>query len=493
MLSRLGNDIRASLVVFLVSLPICLGSALVAGLPVSVGLISGVIGGIVVGAISGSRLAVSGPVPGVVVIAAGFIDSIGSVAGLMLAIILAGILQIILGLSKGASIGDYFPSAVIKGVLAGIGLQLISKQLPQVIALSHWQNQGQPHLGVIIIGSCSLICIFLWDKLKAYHKFFKLLPAGLFVVIVAIVSNSLFFARLFPSLYIDTNYLIGHIFSPDTDQLWGTFFQFDWSALQKSITFKAALVIAAIASLLSVINLDAADSMDKGTPSSKNREMLAQGVANVLVGLFGGLPVISSALRSATNKIAGNESRLSAILHGVWLALCFLLIPQVIALIPLASLSALLVFIGIRMNSLQMYRQMFKLGKSQFLPFIVTTITCAFVDFLTGIGLGMAISIFFIMKTNTESPVIFTSENGRHVIRIMKDISFLNRPLLRGILDNIPDRSEVVLDNARPVPLAIDRDIINLFEDFFARCKTKQIKVSFRGTTSIADLDNYWS
>ena len=491
MLNQFANDLRASLVVFLVSLPICLGAAVAAGLPVTVGLIAGAIGGMLVGAISGSRLAVTGPVPGLAVVYASVISSLGSIDGLMVILCLVGVMQLAVGLAKYGSIADYFPSAIAKGLLAGVGLLIIIQQLPHVMGLGYWRAQEKIHLGIIALGIFSLLFLFIWDRLKTRYALCKLLPGGLLVVIAGIACNALL-AEFVPALHISKDYLLGWMFTADTATLWGNFFQLDWSALQNVDTIKAALVIFATASLASMMNLDAIDSLDKERPpTSKNRELVAQGVGNLTCGLLGGLPILTSSLRAVANKTSGAETRLATILHGLWMLLCALLLMQTIALIPVTSLAALLVFIGIRMNSPQLYRQLFRLGKSQFLPFVVTVLTCAFVDFITGIGLGMATSIFFIMKSNIDSPVMVTTENGRYVISIMKDISFLNRPLLRGILDSIPDNSEVVFNNARPTPLAIDRDIISLLEDFLSRCRNKHIKVSFRNTASLGlNLDN---
>ena len=491
MLNQFANDLRASLVVFLVSLPICLGAAVAAGLPVTVGLIAGAIGGMVVGVISGSRLAVTGPVPGLAVVYVGVISSLGSMDGLMVILCLVGVIQLALGLAKYGSIGDYFPSAVVKGILSGVGLLIIIQQLPHVVGLNYWRAQEKTHLAIIALGIFSLLFLFVWDRLKTRYALCKQLPGGLLVVIVGIAVNYLL-AKFIPALHIGKDYLLEGMFTTGTATLWENFFQLDWSALQNIDTIKAALVIAATASLVSILNLDAIDDLDKERPpTSKNRELVAQGVGNLACGLLGGLPILTSSMRAVANKASGAETRLATILHGLWLLLCALLLMQTIALIPVASLAALLVYIGIRMNSPQLYRKLFRLGRSQFLPFVVTTVTCAFVDFISGIGFGMATSIFFIMKSNIDSPVTVTTENGRYIISIMKDISFLNRPLLRGILDSIPDNSEVVFNNARPTPLAIDRDVISLLEDFLSRCRNKHIKVSFRNTASLElNLDN---
>lgn len=491
MLKQLTNDFRAALVVSLVSLPLCLGSALAAGLPVAVGLLAGCIGGVVVGAISGSRLAVTGPVPGLAVVYASVISSLDSMNGLMMILLLVGIIQIAFGLAKWGSIGDYFPSAVIKGILAGAGLLIIIQQLPNIVVLNYQHNHAKIHLGVITVGLASLMLLFIWDKLKTRYALCKFLPGGLLVVIVGTVGYTLI-NEFIPTMHIGDNYLLGQMLTADNAPLWENFFQLDWSALQNVATIKAALIISVTASLISVLNLEAIDTIaKKHQPTSKNRELVAQGIGNLVGGMLGGLPIITSSVRAIANKESGAETRLATILHGILLLLCVLFLMQIIALIPVASLAALLIFIGIQMNSPQLYRQMFTLGKSQFLPFIITTISCVYFDFITGIGFGVAVSIFFIMKSNIDSPVIFTNENGRYIIRIMKDISFLNRPLLRGILDSIPDNSEVIFDNARPTPLAIDRDAISLFEDFLSRCRHKNIKISFRNTTSLGiDMSN---
>ena len=244
MFNHLASDLRASLVVFLVSLPLCLGSAVAAGLPVSIGLLAGCIGGVVAGAISGSRLAVTGPVPGLAVVYASVISSLGSMDGLMVILCLVGAIQLALGAFKWGGIGDYFPSAVIKGVLTGVGLLIIVQQLPNLIGLSYWRGHAQLHLGIIAIGIVSLVLLLVWDKLKTRYTLCKLLPGGLLVVIAGTVVN-LLAGEFIPSLHIGGDYQLGGMFTADDAPLWENFFQLDWSALQNFATIKAALVIVA--------------------------------------------------------------------------------------------------------------------------------------------------------------------------------------------------------------------------------------------------------
>ncbi len=492
-LKFLKDDFKPSIIVFLVALPLCLGIALASEAPLFSGLLAGIIGGIVVGFLSDSHLSVSGPAAGLTAIIAGSISQLGSFEAFTVAVLLAGIIQIILGLIKGGNIGDYFSNSVIRGMLAGIGVIIIFKQknfllgITEKIAWIHPQDiLTQIHPGVAFIGIFSLGVLLLWKRLEDKNVFFKIIPGGLFVVIAGACLNEVF-SHFLPHLHLDQYYLVNLQFEGGFNLFLEKLSFPEWTALKRWDVYKVALTIAVVASLESLLSLDAADNMDtKKRISSKNRELVAQGVGNLLAGFVGAIPITAVIVRTTANASSGAQTRSSAIMHGIWLVLCVTIIPSILDLIPLASLAAILITVGFKLTPISLYRKMFSLGKSQSLPFIVTVVAITFIDLLSGVLLGMGVSFFFLIRSTLDGPVHLYEENGTKIIRFMKDASFLNKSLLGGILHAIPDGSTVVIDSVSPVK--IDRDIILLFEDFLASSKQRNITVKFK-KLSISNYD----
>lgn len=486
------SDIPASLVVFLVALPLCLGVALASTGPEPIlfsGIIAGVVGGIVVGFISGSRLGVSGPAAGLITIVLGAITTLGSFEGFLVAVILAGAVQFVAGFLGAGVLGNYFPSSVIKGMLAAIGLTLILKEIPHLVGydadfmgdesffqfdghntfsdLAYATNALSP--GAIIIGAVSLAILILFDKpfLKKF-AIFKILPGALFVVVIGILINMMF-KWFIPEYAMGGQHLVQLPVANSLKDV-GSFFMFpDFSILKNPQVYIVALTIALVASLESLLSVEATDKLDpKKHHTPTNRELKAQGIGNMVSGFLGGLPVTQVIVRSSANINAGGQSKLSTIFHGVLLFGCALLIPTVLNMIPFAALAAILLMVGYKLSKVQLYKQMYKLGMEQFIPFIATVVGVMFTDLLKGIAIGMAISIFFILRKNYRNNYKKTvkKEEDKTVIHIQlsEEVTFLNKGSILESLQNVPENSELVIDGSRCK--TIDHDVLELIQDF---------------------------
>jgi len=496
-----SSDFPASVVVFLVALPLCLGIALASGAPLFSGLIAGIIGGIVVGALSGSSVSVSGPAAGLTTIVAAAILDLGSFQAFLLCVVIAGIIQIVLGFAKAGTIGHFFPSAVIKGMLAAIGLILILKQIPHAVGYdedfegdeSFFQADGKNTFseiiasldsltpGAVVISiSCLLILIF-WNKNQAQRfRFFRIVPAPLGAVLSGILLN-IIFDSFIPYLSIDAKHLVS------VPQLLGespeasSFFVFpDFSMLTNPKIYIAAITIAIVASLETLLSIEACDKMDplhQITPL--NRELKAQGAGNLVSGLLGGLPVTSVIVRSSANINAGAQTKASAISHGLILLVALLAIPGFLNLIPLSCLAAILLLVGYKLTRFSLYKEMYAKGYSQFYPFIITVIAIMFTDLLKGVFLGIIVGLFFILKTNFQKAVITVHSNENHLIKFSKDVSFMHKASLRNALTQIPKDTNLVIDGTKSH--FIDEDIIETLEDFIETAKSKNIEVDLKG------------
>jgi MFS superfamily sulfate permease-like transporter len=487
-----SSDLPASLVVFLVALPLCLGVALAStgNEPILFsGIIAGVVGGIVVGIISGSRLGVSGPAAGLITIVAVAITTLGSFDAFLVAVILSGIIQFISGFLGAGVIGNYFPSSVIKGMLAAIGLTLILKEIPHAFGYdadfmgdeSFFQIDGQNTFseifialnktspGAIIITLISILILILFDRpfLKKI-SLFKILPGALFVVATGILMNFLF-QKFIPEWYLNTKHLV-ELPKASNFEEFKSFFTFpDFSALSDYRVYTIALTIALVGSLESLLSVEATDKLDPEkhlTPT--NLELKAQGVGNIVSGFLGGLPITQVIVRSSANINAGGKTKLSTIMHGVLLLCSVLLLPNVLNLIPLSALAGILLMVGYKLSKVSLYKQMFKLGLDQFLPFIVTIIGVLFTDLLKGIAIGMAFSVFFILKrnykNNYQKQIIETSEKPLVYITLSEEVTFLNKGSIRELLANIKENSDVTIDGSNCVK--IDYDVLEAIQDF---------------------------
>ena len=499
--SYLSSDLPAGLVVFLVALPLCLGIALSSGAPLFSGIIAGVIGGIVVGYLSGSSTSVSGPAAGLTVIVLNAITDLGAFDVFLLAVVLAGVFQIVLGIVKAGVIGYYFPTSVIKGMLAGIGIILIIKQIPYAFGVNETQNlakyipfvndweavldlrnlANEFDFGALIITVVSLVILILWDKpFVKRNKILKLVPGPLLVVILGVGINK-FFKFVVPSLYLDIE---DKVVLPQVQSWEGftTLFTFpDFSAIGDSEVWLVAFTIAIIASLETLLSLEAADKIDPyKRVSPPNRELFAQGTGNILNGLIGGLPVTAVIVRSSANVTSGAKTKMSAIFHGVLLVLSVLLIPTLLNLIPLACLAAILLQVGYKLAKISLFKTQAKLGWDQFLPFIVTILGIVIFDLLIGIGLGMGVAIVYILLRNFQNSHVLTlkyNKDSPDSIRIIlsEEVSFLNKGALIKTLEDIPNGKHVIIDGSNSK--IIDYDVLEVIENFKINAKERDIEV----------------
>lgn len=486
------QDMPASLVVFLVALPLCLGVALAStgSQPVLFsGIIAGVIGGVVVGFISNSRIGVSGPAAGLITIVSTAITTLGSFDAFLVAVVLAGAIQLISGFLGAGVIGNYFPSSVIKGMLAAIGLTLILKEIPHAFGYdadfmgdeAFVQSDGHNTFseilialnktspGAIIITLVSILILILFEKpfLKKI-SIFKLLPGALFVVVIGVLLNA-FFKVSFPDWYLNTKHLVELPKASNWSDFRSFFTTPDFSILSNYNVYTIALTIALVGSLETLLSVEATDKLDpekNHTPT--NRELKAQGIGNMLSGLLGGLPVTQVIVRSSANVNAGGRSKLSTMLHGFLLLICVVFIPSVLNLIPLASLAGILIMVGYKLSKVNLYKQMYQLGLDQFLPFIATIVGVLFTDLLKGIGIGIVISIFYILKRNYKNnyqKVEEFSEKGKLVKLILsEEVTFLNKGSVRDVLADVPSNSTLIIDGSSCKQ--IDYDVLELIQDF---------------------------
>ena len=499
--SAFTKDFAAGLVVFLVALPLCLGIALASGVPMVAGLVSGIVGGLLVSWLSGSHTSVSGPAAGLVAVVLAQVAALKSYEAFLVAVVLAGVIQIVLGALRAGFISAFFPSNVIKGLLAAIGVIVILKQIPHAIGhdadpegeMGFLQPDGRNTIselvsslfdfeaGAMAVGLVSLAILFLWDRSRLKKS---LVPAPLLVVLLGVAANLLMKAAGSP-------WAIGtsHLVQVPTVAGLGEFLQVlpspDFRTLASPAVFMAALTIAVVASLETLLNLEAVDKLDpRKRVSPPNRELIAQGVGNVAAGLLGGLPITSVIVRSSVNINAGAASRLSAFIHGAFLFLLVLFAPKWLNEIPLASLAAVLIVTGMKLASPSLFAQMWSEGRKQFVPFIVTVVAIVFTDLLVGILIGLGTSLGFILHSNYRRPLLRFMERhvGGEVLRIefSSQVSFLNRAALERALDSVPANGHVVLD-ARNTDY-IDPDILDLIEDFRRQtAPAHNLKVSLIG------------
>ncbi|HEY5750677.1 MAG TPA: SulP family inorganic anion transporter [Chryseolinea sp.] len=508
-LGNLSHDIPASIVVFLVALPLCLGIALASGAPMFAGIIAGIVGGLVIGSLSGSQVSVSGPAAGLTTIVIAAIHDLGSFQIFLCAVVLAGAIQIALGFLKAGSIGHFFPSAVIKGMLAAIGIILILKQVPHALGYdrdfegdeSFVQPDGQNTFteilnaweyvtpGAILICLVSLAIIMLWERpqLKKY-AFFQRIPSPLVVVLVGISSN-LIFEHSVPFFDIPAEHLVSIQASTGVSDFLGQLAFPDFSALSNSKVYFTAITLALVASLESLLSLEAADKMDpfkRTTPP--NRELKAQGIGNMISGLIGGLPITAVIVRSSANISSGARTRASTILHGMLLLLAVILIPRLLNLIPLASLAAILIMTGFKLTKPALYVDMFRKGVGQYLPFIVTVLAILFTNLLVGIFIGIIVGVFFVLRSNFQEALSLVKHGENYLLRMHKDVSFLNKALLRQTFEKIPRNTNLIIDGGDSQ--FIDADIIETIEDFMLNAPSRHIQVEIK--KSYASLNDFF-
>lgn len=475
----LKEDLPAGLVVFLVALPLCLGIALASGAPLFSGIIAGIVGGIVVAFASGSALSVSGPAAGLTVIVLNGITTLGAYDHFLVAVVLAGIVQIVLGYLKAGVIGYYFPSSVIKGMLAAIGIILILKQVPIAIGYNK-ANSISYHIGSIIIAVISIAIILFWElpSLKKY-LFFKFVPGALIAVITGVSLNA-FFTSSYPELALTADALVKLPVAKSSTEFLGQFTLPNLNALGNYQVYVIAVTIAIIASLESLLSTEAGDKLDlhkRITPT--NRELKAQGLGNLISGLIGGLPMTAVIVRTSANVHAGARTKLSAIFHGLLLLISVVAFASVLNQIPLACLAAVLLVVGYKLAKLSLFKEMYRLGWEQFVPFMVTIIAIQFSDLLKGIALGMLVAIFYILRTNYRRDYEIhhekKSEGGTITIKLSEHVTFINKGSIAKKLADIQNNTKVTIDASQSH--YIDLDVIEIIYDFQISAKLKNIEV----------------
>lgn len=519
---NLGKDIPASIVVFFVALPLCLGIALASGAPLFSGLIAGIVGGIIVGALSGSKLGVSGPAAGLAVIVLEAITDLGSFEIFLTAVVIGGLLQVILSVLKAGIIAYYFPGSVIRGMLVGIGVIIFLKQLPiafgynltQDDATEFYISEGentitellgifsQFSLGAIVVSVISLAIILLWElKLSKAGRIFQIIPGPL----VAVIFGVLYFLMVGSesNLAIGTENLVKVPVPDSFDGFIGQFTLPDFSSFLSYKVWVVGITIAIVASLETLLSVEATDKLDpekKVTPT--NRELMAQGMGNIFSGLIGGLPITQVIVRSSANIQAGAKSKLSAILHSFLLLISIIAIPQLLNKIPLPVLAAVLLVVGYKLAKPALFKKMYKLGLEQFLPFLITVLGIVFFDLLLGIGLGLGVGITTILISNYKNSHFLhihdVSEGVKHISMILsEEVSFLNKGAIIRELNDLPANSKLELDVTNTVRM--NYDIVELLDEFInTGAKTKNInliliseKGRFENPTSFTEIFGY--
>jgi MFS superfamily sulfate permease-like transporter len=494
----LKHDGPAGTVVFLVALPLCLGIALASGAPLFAGIIAGVIGGIVVSVLSGSQVSVSGPAAGLAAIVAVAIQDVGY-PSFLLALVIGGMIQFVLGTVKFGVIANYVPNSVIKGMLAAIGIVIILKQIPHALGrdksyegnFTFLEAGGNNTLsdiaeavvsasaGAVIIAGISLMLLIFWDKLGSRSRFLQLLPGPLVVVALGIALNQAFGVWAPWLRLVEPEHLVNLPIAASGTEFLRQFTLPDFSAIGNSRVWVVAVTLAAVASLESLLSLEAADRLDPYKRiSPPNRELRAQGIGNLISGMIGGLPVTTVAVRTSANVYAGARTWMSSFIHGVLLLAAVLLIPGVLKLTPLASLAAILIVVGLKLTKVSLYRKMYALGWDQFVPFITTVVAVVFSDLLIGVLIGIVCGAFFVIRTNHHEAITVVSQGHNYLMRFTKDASFVNKNEFRDKLRQIPSGSHVLIDGTRA--LFIDHDIMEAVVDFQDLAPYKNIQVELK-------------
>lgn len=510
--ANLKSDFASGLVVFLVALPLCLGIAMASGAPLFSGIIAGIIGGIVVGYLSKSHLSVSGPAAGLTAIVLTAISDLGAFDIFLTSVFIAGLVQLALGFIKAGSISNYFPTNVIEGMLAGIGIIIILKQLPHAFGYdsdfegdeSFLQDDGNNtisallglvnhvQLGSILITAISLIILISWDKIPALKKL-KLIPGALTAVVVGIVLNEIFIATGSP-LEIARQHLVALPVPQSIEEIQAIITTPNLSGFTNPKVWMTGLTIAIVASIETLLCIEAADRMDvQKRYTDTNNELRAQGIGNMLSSLLGGLPMTSVVVRTSANAAAGAKSKMSTIIHGVLLLLCVVSIPMVLNKIPLATLAAVLLMVGYKLAKPATIEHFWEKGKYQFIPFIATMIGVVFTDLLKGVTLGIVISIVFVLKGNLKRAYSFRKEayeDGDVIhIDLAQEVSFLNKAAIKSTLSEIPENSKVIINAHDTVYIA--HDILDLIREFkTTRATDENIKVKLKGFKKAYHLEN---
>lgn len=525
LLANLSSDLPAGIVVFLVAVPLCLGIALASGAPFFSGIISGIVGGIIIGALSTSPLSVSGPAAGLAALVLGAITSIGDFRLFLCGVLIAGILQILLGLAKMGGIANYIPGSVIKGMLTSIGILIIAKQIPHAFGYDkdekgnitelfpygqedlHELLQPLQHIevGVFILCILSIIIMLVWDK-PFIKKRIKYIPGALVAVIVSVIINEIWI-NSGSWLAVKNEHLVQVKVAGSANEFFSFFTLPDFKGFMNGTVIVYGLVIAIIASLETLLSIEAIDNLDpQRRVTNTNKELVAQGIGNSVSGLVGGLPVTSVIVRSSANVNSGAKSKLSTIFHGVLLLVSIIFIPGLLNKIPLSSLAAILLLTGYKLAKPAVFKGFWKAGKYQFTPFIVTVLVIIAVDLfalvpaLSGKGLLVGVMAGIVMATgsilygNLKNSYYFHSDNHKEGdiirIRLSEEVSFLNKAAIRQTLDHMPENSSVVIDASNTQ--YIDFDVLELIKEFRdIKVPLKKIKLQLVGFKDAYKIENY--
>lgn len=497
-----GNDLSAALVVFLIAIPLCLGIALASGLPEFSGLVAGMAGGIVIGLISKSHLSVSGPAAGLTAVVAAAVMKLPALEAFFLAVVIAGLLQIIMGVLKLGVIGDYIPNSVIKGMLAAIGIILILKQFPYLVGYKkeYRDEEGFFEVGgsntfssiidsinnitpmAFLIGIVGLGILMIYEsKFFKGKKVFQILSGPLVVVIIGTLLN-IWLGNSDHMLAQRESELVKVPVATSLNEAIG-FFKFpNFSFLGNFEVWKAGITIALVASLETLLGIEAVDKLDpykRVTPP--NRELIAQGSGNIISGMLGGLPLTSVIVRSSANVQAGAKTKMSAIFHGVFILIAVFFLPQVLNMIPKAALAAILIFTGYKLAKVSIFKDYYREGWAQFMPFLVTVVAIIFTDLLTGVMIGIGFGLFYTIRNNFRTAIYTQVKGDHHYLRFRKDVSFFNKPILKKQLEAIPADSRVTVDLTQAE--FIDKDIIDTVNEYLAHAELRNIAVDVKRTT----------
>ncbi|MFV5695591.1 SulP family inorganic anion transporter [Flavobacterium sp. LB3P122] len=510
--ANLKSDFASGLVVFLVALPLCLGIAMASGAPLFSGIISGIVGGIIVGYLSTSNLSVSGPAAGLTAIVLTAITDLGAFDVFLTAVFIAGLIQLALGFFKAGTISNYFPTNVIEGMLAGIGIIIILKQLPHAFGYDNDFEGDQAfselggsntfsallavfnyiQLGSIIITILSLAILIAWNKVPFLKKL-KLIPGALVAVILGVIFNEIFISAG-SSLAIAKEHLVSLPVPTSLEEFKQIIVTPNFSTITNSKVWVVAFTIAIVASIETLLSIEASDRMDvQKRYTDTNMELKAQGIGNMVSSLLGGLPLTSVIVRSSVNSSSGAKSKMSTIIHGTLLLVSIVAIPLILNKIPLATLAAILLMIGYKLAKPSTFMHFWEKGKYQFVPFMATMLAVVFTDLLKGVALGIIISIIFVLKGNLKRAYHFRKEeyaDGDVIhIDLAQEVSFLNKAAIKSTLNDIPENSKVIIDAKDTVYIA--HDILDLIHEFkTTRAKDDNIKVKLRGFKKAYQLEN---
>jgi MFS superfamily sulfate permease-like transporter len=498
---RYGADTRAGLIVFLVALPLCLGIATASGAPPLAGMVAGIVGGTIVALASGSHLSVAGPAAGLTVIVLDGIEKLG-LRAFLLATLLAGVMQVLLGAFGLGRVAQLVPNAVIRGMLAAIGLILVLKQLPHAIGYdkdyegdtAFFQPDGHNTFsellysiqafapGAVVISVLSALALLLWrdyDKLPLR----RFVPRELMAVVVGLGTA---LALRDTGLALSPEHRVSIPLLSEVGGLSGLWVMPDFSAITQPVVWTTALTVAIVASIESLLSLEATDRLDPyRRVSSPNRELIAQGLGNTASGALGGLPVTAVVVRSFTNVQSGGRTRVASVVHGVFLLLATLFLASVLNQIPLAALAIVLIAVGYKLTAPSLYKQVWAMGREQFVPFIVTIACILFTDLLTGTLLGIAFSIFFIVYTHYRTAIVVTDDGPSRMVRFVYDVSFLHKARLKEAFEGTPRGGHLIIDGTRA--RSVDADVVETIQDFQANAPSRGVTVSIKRSASASN------